>query len=82
MRNLNNKEVKTQKKKRRKTNLDIDQCIDIWWVLNKHVMEIKSLSLQKLVIVTIVGFFSVSFPSLMLLLVMVVVIFVVVTVQE
>jgi hypothetical protein len=45
-------------------------------------MEIKSLSLQKLVIVTIVGFFSVSFPSLMLLLVMVVVIFVVVTVQE
>jgi hypothetical protein len=44
--------------------------------------EIKSLGLQKLVVVTPVGFSSVVFPSLTLLLVMVVVVPTVAIIQE
>jgi hypothetical protein len=29
-------------------NLDVDQCIDVQWVLSRHASEIKSLGLQKL----------------------------------
>ncbi len=42
--------------------------------------EIGSLGLQKLLVVVVVGFSDVPFPSLMLLLIMVVVVVVVVTV--
>jgi hypothetical protein len=44
--------------------------------------EIESLSLQKFVIATAMGFFSVPSPSFMLLLVMVVVVPIVATIQE
>jgi hypothetical protein len=46
------------------------------------VNDIKSLSLQKLEVATVVGFFAVPSPSLMLLLIMVVIVHVVVVVQE
>ncbi len=80
--NQNNKKIKTQKKKRRKTNLDVEQCVNDRWVLSLRVSEIESLGLQKLVVVVAMGFFGVPFPSFMLLLVMVVVVHVVATVQE
>jgi len=62
-------------------NLDVDQCIDVQWVLSRHASEIKSLGLQKLIIATTVGFSSVPSFSFTLLLVMVIVPIVVV-VQE
>jgi hypothetical protein len=80
--NQSNKEVEAQKKKRRKINLDVDQCIDARWVLSKHVSEIKSLGLQKLLVVAIVGFPGVPSPSFTLLLIMVVVVLIVAAVQE
>jgi hypothetical protein len=43
--NYSNKKVKAQKKKRRKINLDVDQCIDARWVLNRRISEIRSLGL-------------------------------------
>jgi len=46
------------------------------------VSEIRSSSLQKLVVATVVGFFDVPFPSFTLLLIMVVVVFIVDAIQE
>ncbi len=46
-----------------------------------HVNEIGGLGLQKLVIVTIMGFFDVLFPSLTLLLIMVVVIPIIIRIE-
>ncbi len=57
------------------------------WVFNKRLFskcmsEIESLSLQKRVVTTAMGFFGVPFASLTLLLVMVVVVHVVAIIQE
>jgi hypothetical protein len=57
MKNYSKKKIKAQKKKKEKTNMDVDQCVDVRWVLNRHVSEIGSLGLQKFIIVVIVGFF-------------------------
>jgi hypothetical protein len=62
--------------------MDVDQCVDAEWVLSKHVNEIKSLGLPKLLVATVVGFSVVLFPLLMLLLIMVVVVHVVAIIQE
>ncbi len=35
------------KRRRRENNLDVDQCVDPWWVFNRRMSEIKSLGLQK-----------------------------------
>ncbi len=61
--------------------MDVDQCVDARWVLSRHVSEIESLGLQKLVIVTTMGFSNVPFPLLTLLLIMVVIV-VVVAIQK
>jgi len=76
--------TKKLKHKRRRggTNLDVDQCIDVRWVLNRCVSEIGSLGLQKLVVATTMDFSGVPFPSLTLLLIMVVVVHVVAIIQE
>jgi hypothetical protein len=44
--------------------MDVDQCIDVWQVHNRHVSEIESLGLQKLTIATDVGFPVSFFPHL------------------
>jgi chromate transport protein ChrA len=62
--------------------MDVDQCIDVWRVLRRCANEIKSLGLQKITIVAIVGFSGVPSSLLTLLLVMVVVVPIVVTAQE
>jgi len=62
--------------------MDVDQCVDVWWVLNRHVSEIRSLGLQKFAVVAVVGFFSVPSLSFASLLVMVVVDPIVVVIQE
>jgi hypothetical protein len=59
--------------------MDIDQCVDVWRILNRRVSEIGSLGLQKFAIAPAVGF--VASPSLMLL-VMVIIVPVVAKVQE
>jgi hypothetical protein len=64
--------------KRRKINLDVDQCVDAWWVLRRCMNEIGSLGLQKLAVVAVVGFSDVPSPSLTLLFIMIVVVLVVV----
>jgi hypothetical protein len=46
------------------------------------VSEIKSLGLQKLAVVVVMGFFGVPSPSLTLLLIMVVIVPILATVQE
>ncbi len=56
IRNYSNKEVKAQKKKKRKTTLDVDQCVGVWRVLSRHMNEIGSLGLQKFVIAIAMGF--------------------------
>ncbi len=66
--------------KRRKTNLYVNQCVDAWWVLKRCMSEIESLGLQKLVVVAVVGFSDIPFPSPTLLLVMIVVVPVIVVV--
>jgi len=82
MKNYNNKKIKTQKRKMRKINFDVDQCINVQQVFGKCMNEIESLGLQKLVVVVALGFLGVPSPSFMLLLVMVVVDLVVVAIQE
>ncbi len=81
IRNQSNEKIRTQKKKRRKTNLDVNQCGDAQRVLSRHVNEIKSLSLQKLEILTTVDFSGVPCPSFTLVHSMVVVL-IVTTLQE
>jgi hypothetical protein len=76
------KKLKHIRKRGGKTNRDIDQCVDIRRILNRHVNEIESLSLQKLAVTTVMGFSDVPSPSLMLLLVMVIVVPVATTVHE
>ncbi len=61
-------------------NLDVDQCIDARRVLYKHMSDIISLNLQKLVLITVVGFSNVPSPLLTLLLVMVVLVLVISTI--
>jgi hypothetical protein len=36
-----------KKRRRRENNLDVDQCVDPWWVFNRRMSEIESLGLQK-----------------------------------
>jgi hypothetical protein len=61
--------------------MDIDQRVDAQRVLYMNVSDIKSLSLQKLVVIIVVGFSNVPSPLLTLLLVMVVVL-VIFAIQE
>jgi hypothetical protein len=81
MKNYSNKEVKAQKRKRRKINLDVDQCINAQHVFGRCMSEIESLGLQKLVVVVVVGFLGVLSLSFSLLLIMVLVDLVVVIIQ-
>jgi hypothetical protein len=63
-------------------NMDIDQRVHAQRVLYMNVSEIKSLSLQKLVVIIVMGFSNVPSPLLTLLLVMVVVVIVIFAIQE
>ncbi len=62
--------------------MDVNQCIDAQRVLNRRMSEIRSLGLQKLVVIVVAGVFVVPFPSLTLLLIMVVVVHIIIIVKE
>jgi hypothetical protein len=62
--------------------MDVNQCIDAQRVLNRRMNEIRSLGLQKLVVIVAAGVFVVPFPSLTLLVIMVVVFHIVTIIQE